>query len=462
MRTEGIKFVRAAHHEATLRDDLEPEERARLVRVGSGTTVRELNADLWDHHDMSMCLLGGFDGQTIGGVLPTGTHGSVLAHGPLAEIARSLDVIAGLGRGYRIEPASGPTDAAKFAAARPGWTLIQDDEAFDAALVHLGAFGVVHSYLIAACEKFHMKEVRTPIRLSEAVDVLRGGNVYHRMNVSEVPGWVAPDTGRKFCGHPDKARHLELLFNAYSEDAVVTTRDPAALGHPEPSFFADHPEKNLVRALSIDPRFLRPVWATWFQEWAHDLLGFVSEAVGRTAPCLSPRLVDAAIAQLPDDAYIQRSYRVFNIGDGSNKIPALSATIFVPLEHDLYLEAFDVIQKTARAFVETHGRYETGPIAVRFVRGSRATLAPGEDVAGFEFIFGGTPSWGEALVEAYDRALHAKFGPRARLHWGQMNPTLDPARVWESYPRIDAWRSQRDRVDPNGRFMNAWLRRIVP
>ena len=53
-----------------------------LVEIGSGTTVKEINAQLWAQ-GKALPVLGGFDGQTLGGVLPTGTHGSVLKAGSL-------------------------------------------------------------------------------------------------------------------------------------------------------------------------------------------------------------------------------------------------------------------------------------------------------------------------------------------------------------------------------------------
>ncbi|MGV3624200.1 MAG: FAD-binding protein [Archangium sp.] len=125
------------------------EGHPELLRVGSGTRIRDLNQTLWQR-GQSLPVLGGFDGQTVGGVLPTGTHGSVLSRGSLAEeLVRSIDLVTPGGEKVRLEPSNGITDAANFAKSNPGWKLIKNDDAFNAGLINVGTFGVVHSYVLA-------------------------------------------------------------------------------------------------------------------------------------------------------------------------------------------------------------------------------------------------------------------------------------------------------------------------
>src|SRR3989441_12848642 len=72
--------------------------------------------------------MGGYDGQTVAGVISTSTHGSGITFGPLPEQIRSLDLVAGGGAGYRIERGDGPTDPAAFARRYPERRLVQGDE----------------------------------------------------------------------------------------------------------------------------------------------------------------------------------------------------------------------------------------------------------------------------------------------------------------------------------------------
>src|SRR3989441_2694434 len=71
-------------------------------RAEAGIRLRELNAHL-DAHGLALSNMGGYDGQTVAGVISTSTHGSGIGFGPLPEQIRSLDVVAGGGAGCPIQ-----------------------------------------------------------------------------------------------------------------------------------------------------------------------------------------------------------------------------------------------------------------------------------------------------------------------------------------------------------------------
>src|SRR5438270_559768 len=71
------------------------------------------------------------------------------------------EVVGSGGELYRIEPADGITDPAAFAERRPEWTLLQDDDAFNASRVAMGCLGVIYSVTLAVQPKFYLREVRT-------------------------------------------------------------------------------------------------------------------------------------------------------------------------------------------------------------------------------------------------------------------------------------------------------------
>ena len=68
-----------------------------------------MNAYL-DGRGLALSNMGGYDHQTIAGVISTSTHGSGITFGPLNDFVRSLDIVAAGGVVYRIEPSDGPTD----------------------------------------------------------------------------------------------------------------------------------------------------------------------------------------------------------------------------------------------------------------------------------------------------------------------------------------------------------------
>ena len=66
---------------------------------------------------------------------------------------------------YRTEPTNGITDRGKQI---PNVTLVQDDAMFNAIIVGLGAFGVVHSIIIETTPFYWIKETREAVDWSAA------------------------------------------------------------------------------------------------------------------------------------------------------------------------------------------------------------------------------------------------------------------------------------------------------
>ena len=461
---ERMKFIEAA---GELRGGL--GDASDYVRIGSGTTIKEINRALWTR-GKSLPVLGGFDGQTLGGVLPTGTHGSVLAHGPLVDMVQSIDLVTADGSKVRLEPAGGITDPARF--RRPGWQLLQDDDAFHAALINMGTFGVVHSVVVKATDRFYLNEVRTASTGAEAQRVLRGGNIY-RITDS---GRGGPASLRGFAGHPERAYHLELLWNVMSDKMIVTSRQPLnrmqtrRLDKDEPAYFEKSRNRNLLRPFFMKRAYSRPHLTELAAEYLGRPAAWLTNLAARVAPRMVPRLIDMSLRGLQDDRYTQRSYNVFNIGDGANRIPAQSATLSVPLRGDAYLRAMDVLRGVARDFAREHKKFQTGPISMRFVKGSKALLGDPEDVCKFEVIFAGNGKRAQALsrelVWRQYQALHREFGADVRFHWGQLVPEEFDAvareRIRASFPEHATFEKVRRRFDPKGRFMNRWQKEILP
>jgi hypothetical protein len=165
--------------------------------------------------------------------------------------------------------------------------------------------------------------------------------------------------------------------------------------------------------------------------------------------------------EIVDRSFEGRSYNVFNIGDGANRIPALSAEPSVPVRNDLYLKALDVILERAAHFAEK-GMMHTGPLSMRFVAGSEQMLADPEAVCRFEVIFTAHTRHAALLMRDYEDSLFERFGGDVRPHWGQINrlekKTRD--RLAKMYPRLEDWKRLRAEFDPDGVFLNEWQREL--
>ena len=96
---------------------------------------------------------------------------------------------------------------------------------------------------------------------------------------------------------------------------------------------------------------------------------------------------------------------------------------------------------------------------VRTIAADELWLSPhqGRDSVALHFTWLRQPSEVEVVLRDIEAAL-APFG--ARPHWGKVF-TAGAADLAPLYPRMDDFRRLRDRLDPGGTFVNAWLRQRV-
>src|SRR5881227_3241404 len=78
-----------------------PAPELSLARVLGGTHIYALNAAL-DAAGLALPQMGGYDGQTLAGVVATSTHGSGLAWGAFPDLVRSLDLVVAGGEVVRV------------------------------------------------------------------------------------------------------------------------------------------------------------------------------------------------------------------------------------------------------------------------------------------------------------------------------------------------------------------------
>jgi L-gulono-1,4-lactone dehydrogenase len=401
-------------------DFLRPEwAERRLVRTEAGIRIRELNSHL---HDQGLALsnMGGYDHQTVAGVISTSTHGSGIGFGPLNDFVRSLDLVAGDGRVYRIEPADGPTDRTAFEAHHgERRTLVQADDWFDAVCVGMGCMGIVCTALLEVEASYFLREVRCFATWEQVRADLEDGEVL-RSN-----------------------RHYELLFSPYRRKhaypCLVTTRN-----------YTDDPGR----------KWFTKRMRNWFVELASAFPPtphLINLIVG-IKPSLSPFLLENAIRALVKDEYDEVSYKVLNIG-AANVLPGYSAEIGVPMD-GRHIEAVDRIIEVAAERRRVGDVYQSSPIAFRFVRASPAHLSmmSGRDTMMIELIQLSRSEGGYELLAAYEDALYDLGG---RPHWGQVNTlTGSHGLVASMYPRYEDWLEVHGHLNANGAFDSPFTKRV--
>jgi len=411
IETHGLSQTLNLEHDL-LRPGVHPET---LFETEGGILVRDLNNALWNA-GLGLVNMGGYDGQTIAGVISTSTHGSGLTFGPLASQVESLTLVAANGKTYRIEPVGGITDPARWAARHPETELKQDDDWFYACQVGIGCMGVVYSLILRVRERYYLKEERTLSTWSQVRRDLQTGQVLH------------------------DNRHYEVLVNPYQTNGdhtcLITRRNPV----PEPAALPlVQPNRNFFVELAAS------------SPGVSDLL----QTVFNLYPSVTPFIIDKAMAMIARD-YIDRSYYVFNIG-AANNVPAYGSEIGFTM--DQYQAATERILDIAARRQQAGQAYLTAPFSLRFVKASQAYMSMmyGADTCMIEFPMLKNTIGGRELLQQIERDMYA-FG--GRPHWGLLN-FLSGANnlIATMYPMLPRWLAVYRQLNPNGLFDNAFTER---
>ena len=389
-----------------------------LMMVQCGASVQKLNDDL-RAMGRSLKTSGASNGQTIVGAMSTGTHGSRFGFGAIQDYCVALHIAIGGGRHVWVERASYPVTSSVF-ISRLGATLIRDDSIFNAAVVSFGSMGFIHAVVIET-EPLYVLEMN---RFRHPVD-----NALRRcISTLDFDAIALP--------HPSETPlHFEVVINPHDINggAYVTT---------------------MYRRPGNTP-YQRPATSTARYGPGDDILAVISD-IANLLPGPVPAILNTLASQfygVTDQAVWGTHGEIFSATD--IRPGATSTEIGVALE-----DAADAVEVTLDA-QSSHGPF-AGFIALRFVRGSDATLAftkfpmtctielPGVDTRDAHRFFDRT--W-TGLEDA--NIPHT-------LHWGQLG-NYSPQKVLAMYgpSRVNAWKSARAfLLDEAGRavFANGFLR----
>jgi FAD-linked oxidoreductase len=134
------------------------------------------------------------------------------------------------------------------------------------------------------------------------------------------------------------------------------------------------------------------------------------------------------------------------------------AVKFQEMEYNVPAADFPAVLAEVRACLARERFNVHFPIECRFVRGDDIWLSPayGRDSAYIAVhMYKGMP------YERYFRAVEAIYQPyQGRPHWGKLH-TLDAATLAVRYPHWDDFRRVRAALDPQGVFLNDYLRRLL-
>lgn len=145
---------------------------ADLVFVQAGRSIAEINRriEAWPQ-PRSLRTSGASNGQTIAGAIGTGTHGSAVDVGALESQVVGIQLLTAT-RNLWIEHPARPVLNAGFSAKLDA-ELVRDAKLFSAALVSLGALGLVHAVLLEARPRYRLRSFLRRMPLAQIMPAMK-------------------------------------------------------------------------------------------------------------------------------------------------------------------------------------------------------------------------------------------------------------------------------------------------
>lgn len=349
------------------------------VEVAAGTILRELSPGL-ARHGYALENLGDIDAQSIAGAISTGTHGTGLLLGGLASQVTGLRVATTAG------------------------TLVDFDESdpnrLHAAVVSLGALGILTRVRLKVLPRYQLKLVARRAPLSEA-----------RAHCTE---WAR------------RHRHFEFFWFPHSDSCQLKFTD-----------LTDEPVK---------PRSRRSRMADEILE--NGVFGAFSAAC-RFVPALSPALSRFAGRVVTEASVVDESYRIF----ASNRKVRFHET-----EYALPFEAAVPAIEAIRDRIERKRYRVHFPVEVRFGAADNGwlSLSHGRQSCYIAVHMAQGMDFGDYFADM--EAIFRDFD--GRPHWGKRH-TLSRARLTELYPKFDDFLRLRHELDPDMTLLNTYLRNVL-
>ncbi|MEU6886591.1 D-arabinono-1,4-lactone oxidase [Streptomyces viridosporus] len=201
---------------------------------------------------------------------------------------------------------------------------------------------------------------------------------------------------------------------------------------------------------SAGPERPVPQLRGWFEdEFLSNGVFQVANWVGRAVPAAVPAIAQVSSRALSARTYTDIPYKVFT---------SPRRVRFVEMEYAVPREALVETLRELKAMVDRSPLRISFPVEVRTAPADDITLstASGRDSAYIAVhMFRGTPYQG--YFTAAERIFTAHEG---RPHWGKIH-TRDAAYFSRVYPRFTEFTALRDRLDPERRFRNDHLRRVL-
>ncbi|MCP3818545.1 FAD-binding protein [Streptomyces sp. A3M-1-3] len=277
----------------------------------------------------------------------------------------------------------------------------ENPDVFAAARIGLGALGIVTAITFAVEPVFLLTAREEPMAFDRVTD--------------------------EFDGHVAENEHFEFYWFPHTGNCN-TKRNNRSAGPSAPT---------------------SPV-AGWIEdEFLSNGLFQVICSLGRAVPATIPAVAEVSSRALSARTYTDIPYKVFT---------SPRRVRFMEMEYAVPREAAIGALREVKAMVERSDLRISFPVEVRTAPADDIVLstAAGRDTAYIAVhMYRGTPY--QAYFTAVERIMTAHGG---RPHWGKVH-TRDAEYFADVYPRFGEFIALRDRLDPERRFGNDYLRRVL-
>jgi len=415
-----------------LQGTVDPQYRrdaSNLFFAQCGNSLAELN---WYLRSLKKALKtsGASNGQSIAGALSTGTHGSAIGVGGVQEYVVGLHLIVGPTRHVWLERASDPV----IAPAIPQWLgadLVRDDVLFNAALVSMGSFGIIHGVLFEAEPLYYLQVYRSWRPLDAAL--------WHAMETLDFTGLKLPRPATQ------PPFHFEVLINPHDMAGGA---------------FVKVMYKDAQRPADGQP-LPKPGKIAQGDD-AFEAMAVITDLAADVTPLVVNNLMKRLFTE--EKGVCGTHGEIFK--DTSTRGKAASSAMGIPL---------DKVRQATDIGLQLNKDPQVGPFpglfGYRYVKASRATLAftrhqPATCIFELDGPFSDrTKRFYQKMWDAMDAAKIPYT-----FHWGKIHG-LDATRVRQMYPdpqnpaasAVEAWCGARRELfkqspESSQVFANQWLR----
>ena len=376
--------------------------RTKIVVMQAGIRLRQLNIELKEN-GLAMPILGSIDEQSIAGAICTGTHGSSIKHGPISESVLGLKLLLSNGRTVSC-------------------SAEQNTELFRAALLSLGALGIIVEVTIKTVPAFNISWHQKVFTLDDILKDWRNG-LWTEAEFTRV--WWFPHTKRCAKWTADK------------------THEPVRV--PKGSWLGGkigyHIYHTLLYVAQWIPSILPAIerFAVAVQYGGSEMSGVEESRKGLLMNCLYSQFVNEwAIPLDKGPEAMQRLSDWLNGNVKASRIPFSAEGLYVhsPIE----VRVVNTLSKGPRPYLDN--TMPDGPSLLL-----NATLYR---------PYNSDPPCHLRYYQAFQWLMKEMGG---RPHWAKNFAQITSAEFHAMYLDVPAWLRVREDLDPEGMFLGDWHRR---